>query len=40
LQGSDRDANVEKGHVDTVKEEEGRTNRKIAMDIYTLPCIK
>ena len=40
LQGSDRDANVEKGHVDTLRDEEGRTNWKIAIDIYTLPCIK
>ena len=39
LQGSNRDADAEKGHVDTAGEEEGGTNGKIEIGIYMLPCV-
>ena len=40
MQGRNRDADVEKGHVDTGGEGEGGTNWEIRTDIYTLPSVK
>ena len=43
LQGRNRDADVEKGHVDTVgaraKDGEGGMNGESSNDIYTQPCV-
>ena len=40
FQGRNRDAGIENGHVDTVREGEGGMNWEIRIDIYTLPCVK
>ena len=40
FQGGNRDADIEKGHVDTVREGEGGTNWKTGIDMYTLPGVK
>ena len=37
---SNRDADIENGHMDTVGEQEGGTNLETIIDIYTLPCVK
>ena len=39
-QGRKRDADVEKGDVDTAEEEEGETDWERRTDIYTPPCVK
>ena len=39
MQGRNRDADVEKGHVVT-EEGKGRTNWENSTDIYTRPCVK
>jgi len=40
LHGRNRDADVENGLMDTVREGEGGTNGESNTDIYTLPCVK
>ena len=40
LQGRNRDADVENGLVDTVKEGEGGMNWESSIERYPLPCVK
>ena len=40
MQGRNRDAEVEKGHVGTEEKGEGGMNLEIRIDVYTLPCVK
>ena len=40
LQGKNRDAAIDNGHVDTAGKGEGGTNWEIKTDIYTLSCVK
>ena len=40
FQGSNRDSDVENGHVDTVREGTGGTAWEIGIDVYTLPMYK
>ena len=40
MQDKNRDAEVEKGPVDTERGKEGGMNWESSTDIYTLPCVK
>ena len=40
LQGQNRNTDVEKGHVDTVRQGEGGMNWESRTDINTLLCVK
>ena len=40
MQGRNRDAGIENGLADTVREGEGGVDRESSIDIHTLPCVK
>jgi len=40
LQGRNRDADIENGHVDMKRGRGVGMNWEIGIDVYTLPCVK
>ena len=40
MQSSNRDTDLENGHVDTREEGEGGKNQERSIDMYTLPFVK